>query len=91
MAEAEFERIVGEAEERWPLVRVALVHRTGRVGLGEASIAVAAAAPHRAQAYEASRYVIEETKKRAPVWKKEHLASGASRWVEAAHAGGRRD
>jgi molybdopterin synthase catalytic subunit len=87
MAEAEFGRILAEALRRWPEARVALRHRLGRVPVGEASIAIAVAAPHRAQAYEASRYVIEETKRRVPVWKKEHLAAGA-RWVggEAMHA-----
>lgn len=85
MAEAEFGRIVEETRARWADTRVALQHRVGYVPTGEASIAIAVAAPHRAEAYEASRYVIEETKKRVPVWKKEHLAAG-SRWVENAHA-----
>ena len=86
MAEQEFDRIVAEARERWPLARVALRHRLGYVPAGEASIAIAVAAPHRADAYDASRYVIEETKKRVPVWKKERFASGESRWVEPARA-----
>lgn len=85
MAEAEFGRIVTEALGRWPAARIALRHRVGYVPTGEASIAIAVAAPHRAEAYDASRYVIEETKKRVPVWKKEHLATGA-RWVEPSHA-----
>lgn len=85
MAEAEFGRIVAETAAHWPAARVALQHRVGYVPTGEASVAIAAAAPHRAEAYEASRYVIEETKKRVPVWKKEHLAAG-SRWVETTHA-----
>lgn len=86
MAEQEFDRIVAEARERWPLARIALRHRLGYVPAGEASIAIAVAAPHRADAYDASRYVIEETKKRVPVWKKEKFASGESRWVEPARA-----
>jgi molybdopterin synthase catalytic subunit len=86
MAEREFDRIVEEARERWPMARIALRHRLGYVPAGEASIAIAVAAPHRAEAYDASRYVIEETKKRVPVWKKEQLASGRSRWVEPARA-----
>lgn len=86
MAEREFDRIVAEARERWPTARIALRHRLGYVPAGEASIAIAVASPHRAEAYEVSRYVIEETKKRVPVWKKEQLASGQSRWVEPAHA-----
>ncbi len=85
MAEGEFGRIVAEARERWPEARIALRHRTGYIPAGEASIAIAVACPHRAEAYEASRYLIEETKKRVPVWKKEQLASGETRWVEPAH------
>ncbi len=84
MADAEFDRIVHEAAGRWPGARIALRHRLGLIPLGEASIAVAVACPHRAEAYDASRYVIEETKKRVPVWKKERLGSGGQRWVEPA-------
>lgn len=87
MAEQEFGRIVGEAATRWPAAQVALRHRIGWVPVGEPSIAIVAASPHRADAFEASHYVIEETKTRVPIWKKEHLAGGAEpRWVEAAHA-----
>lgn len=85
MAEAEFGRIVRETLARWPGARVALRHRTGDIPTGEASIAIAVACPHRAEAYEASRYLIEETKKRVPVWKQERLASGEVRWVEPSH------
>jgi molybdopterin synthase catalytic subunit len=86
MAEAEFERIVTDAGERWPMARVAVRHRLGYVPTGEASVAVVAAAPHRAEAFAACRFVIDETKRRVPVWKKERLASGAARWVAHAHA-----
>jgi len=88
MAEAEFDRIVAETAGRWPLVTVALRHRVGLVPLGEASVAIVAAAPHRADAYAASRYLIEETKRRAPIWKKERFASGRSRWVDGSPGGG---
>lgn len=81
MAEAELGRIVAGALERWPTARIALRHRTGYIPLGEASIAVAAAAPHRSEAFEACRYVIEEVKHRAPIWKRETLGSGETRWV----------
>lgn len=82
MVEAEFERIVTEAHERWSGSRVVARHRLGVIGLGEASIAIVAAAPHRDEAFAACRYVIEEAKRRLPVWKKEHLASGDQRWRE---------
>jgi molybdopterin synthase catalytic subunit len=82
MAETEIERMLGEARERWPEARVALRHRLGRVPVGEASIAIAAAAPHRAEAFEACRYVIEEVKRRLPIWKKEHHVDGTAAWVD---------
>ena len=70
MAEAVLREIVAEAEMRWAGCRVAVVHRTGVVPLGEAAVAIVAAAPHRAEAYEANRYVIEEIKTRLPIWKR---------------------
>jgi molybdopterin synthase catalytic subunit len=71
MAIQEIERIVNDAEVQWPDARVMLQHRLGLIPVGEASIAIAAAAPHRAEAFAACRFVIEEVKKRLPVWKKE--------------------
>jgi molybdopterin synthase catalytic subunit len=82
MLDAEFGRIVEEAADRWPEGRFAVQHRLGRVPAGEASIAVVAAAPHRAEAMEACRYIIEEGKKRLPVWKKEIFDDGATAWRE---------
>lgn len=86
MAVGEWDRILAEARQRWPEARMALRHRTGYVPTGEASIAIAVATPHRAEAYDCSRYIIEETKKRVPLWKKERLSSGATRWVEPVQA-----
>ena len=77
MAEAEFGRIQDEARDRWPEARIAIRHRTGYIPTGEASIALAVATPHRADAYECSRYQIEDTKTRVPIWKKEKLAGHA--------------
>ena len=82
MADAEIERMLGEARARWPAARIALRHRIGRVPAGEASIAIVAAAPHRAEAFAACRYVIEEVKKRLPVWKKECRVDGTAVWVD---------
>src|SRR6266704_1778419 len=82
MAEAELQRIVGDARERWPGARIALRHRLGHVAVGEPSIAIVAAAPHRAQAFEACRYVIEEVKRRLPVWKREIRRDGSEVWVD---------
>jgi molybdopterin synthase catalytic subunit len=69
MAEKEIGRLFLEARERWPLERVGLVHRTGEVPVGEASVLVAVAAGHRAEAFEAARFLIDEMKKRVPIWK----------------------
>ncbi len=80
MAEAEFSRIVSRAAERWPGARVEIRHRLGRVPTGEASVAVAVSAPHRAEAFDACRLVIEELKKNVPIWKREILDDGTNRW-----------
>jgi molybdopterin synthase catalytic subunit len=78
MALATLDEIAGEAEARWP-VAVAVVHRTGRVPIGDAAVAIVTAAPHRAEAYEANRFVIEAIKERLPIWKRERFADG-SEW-----------
>lgn len=72
--------IVAEARTQWPLRRVAAVHRVGRLGVGEDSVAVAVSAGHRAEAFAAGRFVIDELKQRVPIWKKEHWPGGAE-WV----------
>jgi molybdopterin synthase catalytic subunit len=85
MAEAECARIVSEAEARWP-VRVALEHRIGTLEIGETAVAVVAAAAHRDEAFAACRFVIEEVKRRVPIWKKEFYADGTIEWVGAGGA-----
>ncbi len=80
-----FERIAREIGERWPDARVALHHRTGRVEIGEASVAIAARSPHRADAYAACRYAIERVKQIAPIWKREFF-DGGDVWIEGATA-----
>jgi molybdopterin synthase catalytic subunit len=81
MAEAEAATIVTEAEARWP-VRVAARHRLGLLEVGQAAVAVAAAGAHRAEAFDACRFVIEELKRRVPIRKKEFLDDGTTNWVE---------
>lgn len=76
MALSTLAAIADEIEVRFGVDRVAIVHRTGEVPLGEASIAVVAVAPHRDAAFEAARYAIDETKARAPIWKAERFADG---------------
>jgi molybdopterin synthase catalytic subunit len=82
MAAPVLTQIANEAAERLGTDRVVVVHRIGELAIGEVSVAIAVSSPHRAQAYDASRYVIEEIKKRLPVWKREHYTSGRSEWVE---------
>lgn len=77
-------RLEGVAEEmfgRWPLRRVAFLHRWGELAVGDVSVVVACSAPHRAEAFEACRHGIEQLKRDVPIWKKEHLATGSSSWV----------
>ncbi len=81
VAEGKIHEIVSEAFERWPLLRVAAVHRTGTLGIGESAVMVAVSSGHRTDAFPAARYVIDELKSRVPIWKKEHWPGGAE-WVE---------
>jgi molybdopterin synthase catalytic subunit len=81
MAEAVCAEILAEAAGRWP-VRLALRHRLGSLGLGEVAVAVVAAGGHRGEAFEASRYVIEELKRRVPIWKRERYQDGTEEWVD---------
>ena len=82
MVDAEFSRLLADARSRWPETRIAVRHRLGTIPVGEASIAIVAAAAHRAQAFEACRYVIEGVKQRIPVWKKELRVDGSEVWVD---------
>jgi molybdopterin synthase catalytic subunit len=80
-----FERIAGEIAERWPGVRLALHHRLGRIEVGQASVVIAAASAHRADAFAACRYAIERVKQIAPIWKHEFF-EGGNVWIEGATA-----
>jgi molybdopterin synthase catalytic subunit len=75
------EAIADEAARRWPGVRVAIAHRVGHLEIGELAVVVAAAAPHRAEAFEACRFAIDRLKERVPIWKKEVSSDGAE-WVD---------
>jgi len=81
LAEKRLGEIATEMKERWPVVAVAILHRTGDLAIGEASVIVACSAPHRADAFEACRHGIERLKQDAPIWKKEALTSGEAHWV----------
>jgi molybdopterin synthase catalytic subunit len=81
MAEREMERIANEARARFGTGAIRLAHRVGALEVGEASVAIVVAAPHRGEAYAASRWVIEELKRRVPVWKREGYVDGETAWV----------
>ncbi|MBI2795992.1 MAG: molybdenum cofactor biosynthesis protein MoaE [Gemmatimonadetes bacterium] len=82
MAERELADIVAEAVARFGTGQVVCEHRTGALALGDASVAIAVAHPHRSPAFDACRYVIEELKRRVPIWKREHYADGTRQWVD---------
>ena len=81
MAEREMQKIADEAGKRWPGARVAIAHRTGHLEIGEAAVVIAAAAPHRAEAFEACRFAIDTLKRTVPIWKKE-VSTDGEYWVD---------
>ncbi len=84
MAEAEIARIAEQAEQRWPVLGLTIIHRYGRIAAGEQIVLVIAAARHRAEAFAAAAFVMDYLKTRAPFWKKQHLQDGTTTdWVAA--------
>jgi molybdopterin synthase catalytic subunit len=75
--EPKIREIIDEAARQWPILSAVVEHRSGRVDLGEASVAVAVSSAHRADAFAAASFLIDELKTRAPIWKKEHWPGGA--------------
>ena len=82
MAESELESILAEAQERFGVMEIVVEHRVGTLAHGDVSVAIVAAHAHRAPALDCTRFVIEEIKKRVPIWKREHYADGAREWVD---------
>lgn len=82
MAARVLDEIAVEAAERLGTPRVVVVHRAGELKVGEVSVAIAASSAHRAESFDAARYVIEEIKKRLPVWKKEHYVDAEPEWLD---------
>ncbi|HEU4763955.1 MAG TPA: molybdenum cofactor biosynthesis protein MoaE [Gemmatimonadales bacterium] len=87
MAEAEIAAIAAEAEARWP-AKVAVRHRVGALAIGDVAVAIAVGSGHRDAAFDACRHVIEELKRRVPIWKKEFYADGSVAWVDPTAPGG---
>lgn len=87
MAEGEIDRIVEQAEKRWPLLGLTVIHRFGRIAPGEEIVLVLAASAHRTAAFEAASFMMDYLKTQAPFWKREHLKDGTvGAWVEAKEA-----
>ncbi len=86
MAESELEQIAAEAQDRFGVSALIVEHRIGLLSLGDVSVAIAAAHAHRAPALDCTRYVIEEIKRRVPIWKMEHYVDGTREWVDPTRA-----
>jgi molybdopterin synthase catalytic subunit len=87
MAEKKLAEIEQETRRRWPVGEMALVHRLGRLGVGEVSVAAAVSCPHRGEAFEACRFAIDRLKELVPLWKKENWADGSTEWVHPSKSG----
>ena len=85
VAEKEGARIIDEALEKFGVSHALCIHREGLLELGEIAVIVCVSSPHRGEAFDACRYIIDETKTRLPIWKKEHYVSGISEWVNCEH------
>jgi molybdopterin synthase catalytic subunit len=81
MAREQLQALAGRARERWPILKLVLLHRLGRVALGEPSVFIGVSTPHRAEAFEACRWLIDTLKAEAAIWKKEIWSDGEGSWV----------
>ena len=81
MAEKKLAEIEAEVRRRWPVGDIAMVHRLGRLEVGDVSVAVAVSCPHRGEAFDACRYAIDTLKELVPIWKKENAPDGTGEWV----------
>jgi molybdopterin synthase catalytic subunit len=81
MAHAKLVELLEEARIRWPIMKSGIIHRLGRLALGDVSVAVAVSTPHRKQAFEAGQYLIDRLKEIVPIWKKENWADGTIDWI----------
>ena len=81
MATARLDELIAEVRDKWPVLAVGIVHRLGRLELGDISVAAAVSCPHRAAAFEAGQYLIDRLKVMVPIWKRENWADGTTEWV----------
>lgn len=91
MAQRELDAIVGEAAARYATPHIVVEHRLGTLKVGGASVAIAVAHPRRGAAFDVARFVIEELKRRVPIWKREHYVDGTREWVDPTGAGSTTD
>jgi molybdopterin synthase catalytic subunit len=84
MAEKKMAEIEVDTRSRWPVGAIALIHRLGRLEVGEVSVAVAVSCPHRSEAFDACRYAIDRLKELVPIWKQENWSDGSTEWVHPA-------
>jgi molybdopterin synthase catalytic subunit len=87
MAESKLHELAAEARRRWPVERLAIVHRVGRLDPADISVAVAVSCPHRHDAFDAARFVIDTLKATVPIWKKENYRDGSTEWVHPGAVG----
>ena len=85
LAIKEGERIIAEAGQRFGVRRAAAIHRSGMLELTDVAVIVGVSSPHRGEAFDACRYIIDQVKSRLPIWKKEHYANGKAEWVNCRH------
>ncbi len=81
MAEKKLAEIEADVRRRWPVGEIAMVHRLGRLGVGEVSVAIAVSCPHRSDAFDACQFAIDRLKELVPIWKKENAPDGTGEWV----------
>ena len=86
MAVKQISNVVNEAKKKWELHSVEVIHRLGKLAVKDCSIAIAVSTSHRAEAYEASKYIIDTIKHSVPIWKKEHFVDGNSKWSKGCEA-----
>jgi molybdopterin synthase catalytic subunit len=87
LAEKEGARILAEAREKFAITHAVCVHRVGHLAIGDLAVWTGVSSAHRGAAFDACRYIIDETKARVPIWKKEHYADGATQWINCASRG----
>ncbi|MCE9561588.1 MAG: molybdenum cofactor biosynthesis protein MoaE [Planctomycetes bacterium] len=87
MAEKKLAEIETQVREKWPVAHIGMIHRLGRLAVGDVSVAVAVSSPHRAEAFDALRFAVDTLKELVPIWKKENAPDGTGEWV---HQSGRK-